>query len=143
MEVAERVLQDPRIKKVVLIREDRLAVAVSKLRAASTGEFLCLTLFLSFRAMEVLHNHLKLISLSFWQHASVYWHLTVRQNLHQVPEIDKGYVIRFHIVNILESHADSMRLHSGCSMDAARCRIPHACVQVLSQWSLWRRCRWH
>lgn len=37
LEVAERVLQDPRIKKVVLVRENRLAVAVSKLRAASTG----------------------------------------------------------------------------------------------------------
>jgi hypothetical protein len=36
-DVAERVLQDARVKKVVLVRENRLAVAVSKLRAAVTG----------------------------------------------------------------------------------------------------------
>lgn len=38
-EVAESVLRDPRVKKVVMMRENRLEVAVSKLRAASTGAF--------------------------------------------------------------------------------------------------------
>lgn len=36
---AECVLKDPRVRKVVLVRENRLAVAVSKLCAASTGTY--------------------------------------------------------------------------------------------------------
>lgn len=38
-DLLKRVLTDPRVKKIVLVRDNRLAVAVSRLRAATTGAY--------------------------------------------------------------------------------------------------------